>query len=69
MAPVCAFAERMYVFTLMFALMSSSVGPWRFDSATVLVFVSARWTFFSSSSRTVSSGRWLGTASAIGAQL
>src|SRR5207302_11190095 len=43
----------------------SSVGPWRFASASVFVFVSARWTFFNSSGRAVSSRRGDGTASAI----
>src|SRR5438477_2628389 len=43
----------------------SSVGPWRFASASVFVFVSARWTFFCSSGRAVSSRLGDGTASAI----
>ena len=57
MAPVCWFAERMYVLTRGSALIVSSVGPSRFASAVVRVFVSVRWVLVSSSGATVSSGR------------
>src|SRR3954471_14335579 len=55
----------MNVFTRTSAFTWSSVGPCRFASATVFVFVSARWTFFCSSGCEVSSRRGGGAASAI----
>src|SRR5258708_27636417 len=57
MAPVWAFAERMKTLTRSSFLTSSSVGPSRFASTGVLVFVSVRWTLVVSSSVFVSSGR------------
>src|SRR5439155_9970514 len=60
----CWLAERMKTFTRSSLFTISSVGPSRFASTGVRVFVSVRWTFFCSSGAMVLSGPGRGACAA-----